>query len=98
MSTSAEHVPEYLTILLNRYPEFSQDAIIIANIGGKINRYHSDNDHTNVCVNQCRVAWEWLNSIHCLVAYDYGLAAESLCRNLFELVAGTIFLIENPAK
>src|SRR5271166_5558959 len=98
MSASAEHVPEYLTILLKRYPEFSKDAIIIANIGGKINRYHSDNDHTNVCVNQCRVAWEWLNSIQCLVAYDYGLGAVSICRNLFELVAGTIFLIENPTR
>ena len=98
MSSPAENVPEYLRLLTDRYPDFSKDAIIIANIGGKINRYHSDTDHTNVCVNQCRVAWEWLNSIQCLVAYDYGLGAVSICRNLFELVAGTIFLMENPNK
>jgi hypothetical protein len=98
MSASATEIPEYLRLLLDRYPGFSDDAIVIANVGSKINRFHGDNDHTNVCVNQCRVAWEWLNSIQCLIAYDYGLGAISLCRNLFELVAGTIFLIENPAK
>jgi len=91
-------VPEYLRLLLGRYPDFSKDANIIGSIGVKVNGYHADNDHTNVCVNQCRVAWELLNSIHCVVAYDYGLAGASLCRNLFELVAGTIFLIENPSK
>jgi len=98
MSSPRSDLPEYLRILLDRYPNFSDDAVIIANIGGKINRFRGDEDHTNVCVNQCRVAWEWLNSIQCLIAYDYGLGAISLCRNLFELVAGTIFLIENPDK
>jgi hypothetical protein len=98
MSTPAANIPEYLRILLGRYPDFRGDGRLIANVGSKINAYHSDIDHTNVCVNQCRVAWEWLNSIQCLIAYDYGLAAISLSRNLFELVAGTIFLIENPSK
>jgi hypothetical protein len=98
MSSPSVNMPEYLSLLLGRYPDFSEDATVVAGIGGKINRYQSDNDHTNVCVNQCRVAWEWLNSIQCLIAYDYGLGAISLCRNLFELVAGTIFLIENPNK
>lgn len=91
-------MPEYLKLLLARYPAFESDAIIIANIGTKINGFPNRDDHTDVCVNQCRVAWEWLNSIHCLIAYDYCLGAASLCRNLFELVAGTIFLIENPGK
>jgi Family of unknown function (DUF5677) len=45
------------------------------------------------------VAWEWLNSIHCLIAYDYCLGAMTLCRNLFELlIAGTMSLIESPNK
>jgi hypothetical protein len=96
---SPEHeIPEYLRLLINRYPDFSADAKIIGNVGVKVNGYHTKNDHANVCINQCRVAWEMLNSIHCIVAYDYGLAGASLCRNLFELVAGTIFLIENPEK
>jgi len=91
-------IPEYLRLLIDRYPTFSDDTKIIGNIGVKVNGYHSDDDHTNVCVNQCRVAWEMLNSIHCVIAYHYGLAGASLCRNLFELVVGTIFLIENPGK
>ena len=96
MTAANEALPESLKLLMARYPAFKDDAIIIANIGSKINHYHSGKDHTDVCINQCRVAWEWLNSIDCLIAYDYGLGAVSLCRNLFELVAGTIFLIENP--
>ena len=91
-------MPEYLRPLLTRYPAFQDDAVIIASIGSKINHFPSRDDHTDVCINQCRLAWEWLNSIHCLVAYDYCLGAASLCRNLFELIAGTIFLIENPSK
>jgi hypothetical protein len=87
--TPEKEVPEYLRLLIHRYPAFSDDAKIIANIGVKVNGYHSDDVHTKVCVNQCRVAWEMLNSIHCVIAYDYGLAGASLCRNLFELVVGT---------
>ncbi|MEE8113848.1 MAG: DUF5677 domain-containing protein [Nitrososphaerales archaeon] len=94
----SRQVPEYLQLLKSRYPEFEQDSIIIANIGGKINHHQSSEPHTEVVVSQCRVAWEISNSILCLVAYDYGLGAMSLCRNLFELVVGTIFLIENPDK
>jgi hypothetical protein len=94
----AKEIPEYLRLLLDRYPAFSNDAIIMGNIGMKVNGCNGNDDHGNACVNQCRVAWEMLNSIHCVIAYDYGLAAVSLCRNLFELVAGTIFLIENPTK
>jgi hypothetical protein len=90
--------PEYLELLKSRYPEFEQDAIIFANIGMKINQHQSPEPHTQVVVNQCRVAWEIFNSILCLAAYDYGLGAMSLCRNLFELVVATIFLIENPGK
>jgi hypothetical protein len=88
--TPEGEIPEYLRLLIDRYPTFSNDAKIIGNIGVKVNGYHSDDDHTNVCVNQWRVAWEMLNSIHCVLAYDYGLAGASLCRSLFELVVGTI--------
>jgi Family of unknown function (DUF5677) len=98
MASPAENIPEYLKLLLDRYPDFSKDAIVIGKIGMKINGFHCENDHVNVCVNQCRVAWEMFNSIHCVIAYDYGLAGASLCRNLFELAIGSIFLIENPGK
>lgn len=94
----SDKLPEYIELLKSRFPEYEGDAIIIANIGKKINSHESSDDHTTVVVNQCRVAWEILNSIHCLAGYDYGLGAMSLCRNLFELVAGTIFLIENPTR
>lgn len=93
-----DQLPEYLQLLKSRYPEFEQDAMVIANIGIKINFHRSPDPHAHLVVNQCRVAWEVFNSALCLVAYDYGLGAMSLCRNLFELVAGTIFLIENPSK
>lgn len=91
-------LPEYLQLLKSRFSDFEQDAVIIANIGMKINQHQSSEQHTQVVVNQCRVAWEIFNSIHCLAAYDYGLGAINLCRNLFELVVGTIFLIENQDK
>ena len=94
-----DKLPQYFELLKSRFPDYEGDAIVIANIGAKINRHPSGPDnHAAVVVNQCRVAWEILNSIHCLAGYDYGLAAMSLCRNLFELVAGTIFLIENPER
>lgn len=94
----SEQVPEYLRILQSRYPDYTSDAIIIANIGTKINDYAGNDRHADAVINQCRVAWETFNSIHCLVAYDYGLGAIGLCRSLFELVVGTIFLIDTPHK
>jgi hypothetical protein len=98
MSVPSPNLPEYMRLLLDRYPDISKDGIIISNIGMKVNGYQGENDHVNVCVNQCRVAWEMFNSVHCVIAYDYGLAGAVLCRNLFELILGTIFLIENPGK
>jgi hypothetical protein len=93
----ADRIPEYLEQLKARFPDYEADARAIANIGGKINCHESSERHITVVVNQCRVAWETMNSIHCLAGYDYGLGAMGLCRNLFELVVGTIFLIENPS-
>lgn len=43
MSSPAENVSEYLRLLNDRYPNFSKGAIIIVNIGGKINRHYIDN-------------------------------------------------------
>ncbi len=94
----SETLPEYLKLLQSRYPGFTEDGMIFANIGMKINTYASTEAHTEAVISQCRVACEIFNSIHCLVAYDYGLCATSLCRNLFELVVGTIYLIEHPTK
>ena len=92
-----DKLPQYFELLRARFPDYEGDAIVIASIGMKINGHPvGSDDHAAVVINQCRVAWEILNSIHCLAGYDYGLAAMSLCRNLFELVAGTVFLIENP--
>ncbi len=94
----AEQLPEYIKFLQSRYPDFTNDAIIITNIGMKINSHRGADAHAETVTSQCRVAWETFNSIHCLIAYDYGLGALSLCRNLFELVVGTMFLIDNPSK
>jgi len=93
-----QEIPEYLKILLARYPDYKDDALIIANIGMKINGSTASDKQAEAVLTQCRVAWEVFNSVHCLIAYDYGLGSISLCRNLFELVLGTIFLIENPQK
>lgn len=91
-------LPEYLLILLAAYPEYRADAMVFANLGMKINQQKSEDSHAQAVISQCHVAWETFNSIQCLIAYDYGLGAMSLCRNLFELVIGTVFLIDNPDK
>lgn len=98
VSDHSEHLPEYLLILMAEYPEYRDDAIIFANIGMKINQQTSEDSHAQAVISQCHVAWETFNSIQCLIAYDYGLGAMSLCRNLFEIVIGTAFLIDNPDK
>ena len=38
VSPTGEHAPEYLRLLVARYPDFRNDAAIIANIGMKIHR------------------------------------------------------------
>jgi hypothetical protein len=91
-------LPEYLHNLVLHYPDYWNDAIIFANIGVKINGYETNGGLAEAVINQCRVGWEVFSSIQCLVGYDYNLNAMILCRNLFELVIGTIFLIDNPSK
>ncbi len=94
-----EKVPEYLDNLQKAYPQLMQLTLPVVLMGTRVNSIQNgDDDHTNLCVNQCRVAWELWNSVCCLAGYDYGLGAMGMCRNLFELVAGTIFLIEHPEK
>jgi hypothetical protein len=57
----SETVPEYLKVLQQQYPGFTEDGIIFANIGMKINKHVSSQLHTEVVVSQCRVAWEVFN-------------------------------------
>jgi hypothetical protein len=91
-------LPEYLELLRNRYPDYEADAIVLANLGMKINEYVAIEKHPFAVIRMNQVAWEVLNSIHCLIAYNYGLGAFSLSRNLFEVICGTIFLIQHPEK
>jgi hypothetical protein len=94
-----QQLPEYLHHLQKAHPQLMQLALPVVLMRTRVNSIQNgDDDHTNLCVNQCRVAWELWNSICCLAGYDYGLGAMGMCRNLFELVAGTIFLIEHPEK
>jgi len=94
-----EKLPEYLDHLRRTHPQLMQLTLPVVLMGTRVNSLQSgEDDHTNLCVNQCRVAWELWNSICCLAGYDYGLGAMSMCRNLFELVAGTLFLIQHPEK
>lgn len=95
----SEKLPEYLNHLHKTHPRLMQLALPVILMGTRVNSIQNgEDDHTNLCVNQCRVAWELWNSICCLAGYDYGLGAMGMCRNLFELVAGTIFLIEHSEK
>lgn len=98
LDQSERDLPEYLRNLVVHYPDYWNDAVVFANLGMKINRYEPKNDLAEAVINQCRVGWEVFNSIQCLIGYDYGLNAMILCRNLFELVIGTIYLIDNPGK
>lgn len=93
-----EEIPEYLRILLLQYPDYRADGVIIANIGMKINQCQGENELAEAVITQCRLAWEIFNSIQCMIGYDYNLGAMILCRNLFEVVIGTIFLIDHPEK
>jgi hypothetical protein len=94
-----EKLPEYLDHLQKAYPQLMGLALPVVEMGTRVNSLQNvDDDHTNVCVNQCRVAWELWNSVCCLAGYEYGIGAMAMCRNLFELVAGTLYLIEHPEK
>jgi hypothetical protein len=95
----AEKLPEYLAHLQEVHPQLMQLSLPVVSMGTRVNSLpNREDDHTNVCVNQCRVAWEIWNSVCCLAGYDYGLGSMGMRRNLFELVAGTLFLIRHPEK
>jgi hypothetical protein len=98
LDQSESRLPEYLHNLVIHYPDYWNDAMVFAKIAMKINNYEPRGDLAEAVLSQCRVGWEVLNSIQCLVGYDYSLNAMVLCRNLFELVIGTVFLIDNPDK
>lgn len=96
--TEHQELPEYLRVLIVRYPNHSDYLFVLDNIRSSIDHYQTDNKHNEVIVNQCHLGWEVFNSVQFLVGYDYGLSAMAQCRNLFEMVLGAIFLIENPHK
>jgi len=96
--SNTKEVPEYLRVLIVRYPHHGEYLFVLDSIRSSIERYQSDNKHNEVIINQCHLGWEVFDSVQFLVGYDHGLSAMAQCRNLFEMVLGAIFLIENPHK
>jgi hypothetical protein len=45
---------------------------------------------------QCEIAWQHYHAILLLLASGFGVQSLVLCRALFELVVGTLYLLKNP--
>lgn len=90
--------PDYVANLKRQHQDYELDMAALGQLGSKINEWVAIEKHPYAVICQCQVAWEIMNSVHCLVAYDHGLAALGLSRNLFEVICGTIYLVQHPEK
>jgi len=59
---------------------------------------HSESDEfRHTAMLQSGIAWQHYNAILLLLSHGFGIQGLVLCRTLFEVVVGTLYLIKNPS-
>lgn len=81
-----------------KFPGFVDGCEPFVRFVTKLSQFHCREAHQEAVVNQCVVAWDIYVAVVVLVSNGFPVPAMVLCRNLFEVTIGTLYLTDNPPK
>jgi hypothetical protein len=93
-----DELPRFLPILEQMYPGAEREHIALMHVSNMITAAPAEDDFHKVLQCQTTVALEHYGGMLSLVSDKFGFPAEGVCRNLFEIVVGTVYLAKNPQK
>jgi len=80
-----------------RFPGFKIDHAALAHFYECLAQFKTLDNHKKAIKAMCAVVFENYSGILALTASSHGLPAQALSRNLFEVIASTMYLLFNPA-
>jgi hypothetical protein len=98
VQVNPEQFPRFLPILEQMYPGTEREHVALMHVGNLITEAPAKDDFHNVLQCQTTVALEHYGGMLSLVSDNFGFPAEGICRNLFEIVVGTVYLAKHPQK
>jgi Family of unknown function (DUF5677) len=93
-----DKLPRFLPVLEQMYPGAERENVALMHVGNCITGMPAKDDFHRALQCQTTVALEHYGGMLSLVSDKLGFPAEGVCRNLFEVVVGAVYLAEHPQK
>lgn len=94
--TDTTALPDFIEVAATKYPEVMAEYLALKALFRELLAGREPNDLKHTVLLQSGIAWQHYNAVLLLVSHGFGMQGLVLCRTLFEVVVGTLYLIENP--
>ena len=96
--SNAITLPEFVEDAETRHPGILAEYSALKALVRPLFAHHQTDEFTHTVMLQAAIVWQHYNAILLLLAHKFGIQGLVLCRTLFEIVVGTLYLMKNPAS
>lgn len=93
--TDAITFPEFVENAENRHPGTLEEYSVLNALVRPLFENRKRDDFTHTVMLQAAIVWQYYNAILLLLSYGFGIQGLLLCRTLFEIVVGILYLMKN---
>jgi hypothetical protein len=88
--------PSFVEEADGRHPGILAEYSALKTLVRPLFEHRESDEFRHTVMLQAAIIWQHYNAILLLLAYGFGIQGLVLCRTLFEIVVGTLFLMKNP--
>jgi hypothetical protein len=91
-------LPEFVDEAEVKHPGIAEEYSALRSLTGVLFPRRESDDFKHTLLLQSAIVWQHYNAILLLLSRGFGVQSLVLCRTLFELVVGALYLLKNPAS
>ena len=94
---NAATLPDYVEEAETKHPGVVVEYAALKTLVRPLFAHRVSDDFKHTVMLQSGIVWQHYNAILLLLAHGFGIQGLVLCRTLFEIAVGTLYLIKNPS-
>jgi len=90
-------LPDFVEDAETKLPGIAEEYSVLQGLARPLLAHRKSDDFEHTVMLQSGIAWQHYLAILLLLAHGFGVQGLVLCRTLFEVVVGTLYLMKNPS-
>lgn len=90
-------LPDFLDEAAALFPDITEEYSVLSELSRHLLAKRKADGLERAVLFQCGIAWQHYHAIILLLSQRFGMQSLVLCRTLFELVVGTLYLLKTPS-